>query len=295
MPVFTKQELVKYFRGLYITKVKDAISSYVIHKQISVLEINAYIDELSGHMKERIEPIMAEYGIKLVNFYVNDLSVPDDDPAVKTLKGALAKKAEMDIIGYNYQQERSFDTLEGAATNPGSNSAQLMGAGMGLGMGVGMGGSIGGAFGNVAQAIQTKGMKLCPKCGAQVEADKRFCGGCGFDLAKQEKEAEKPEPIKLKCSSCGAELNKASRFCSECGKKYNPCPKCGADLKEGAKNCPECGYELPRRCPKCDTVLPGNVKFCPECGEALETHCPKCDKVIEGEPKFCPECGEKLR
>ena len=35
-------------------------------------------------------------------------------------KDALAKKAEMNIIGYNYQQERSFDTLEGAAKNPGT-------------------------------------------------------------------------------------------------------------------------------------------------------------------------------
>jgi len=34
---------------------------------------------------------------------------------VNESKSALAKKAEMNILGYNYQQERSFDTLEGAA------------------------------------------------------------------------------------------------------------------------------------------------------------------------------------
>ena len=51
MPIFDKQSLIKYFRGLYITKVKDAISSYIVKKQISILEINAYIDELSLHMK----------------------------------------------------------------------------------------------------------------------------------------------------------------------------------------------------------------------------------------------------
>ena len=86
---------------------------------------------------------MAEYGIKLVNFYVNDISVPEDDLAVKKLKDALAKKAEMNIIGYSYQQERSFDTLEGAANNKGSGSAPLMGAGIGLGMGVGLGSAMG--------------------------------------------------------------------------------------------------------------------------------------------------------
>lgn len=44
----------------------------------------------------------------------------------------MAKKAEMDIIGYNYQQERSFDTLETAAGNSGNGG--MMNAGMGLSM-----------------------------------------------------------------------------------------------------------------------------------------------------------------
>lgn len=143
LSVFDKTNILKYFRGLYLTKVKDAISSYLVHKQISIMEINAYIEELSTYLQEKMQPVLEEYGIKLVNFYVNDISVPEDDTAVKKLKDALAKKAEMNIIGYNYQQERSFDTLEGAAKNPGT-SGDLMGAGLGLGMGVTMGGAVGG-------------------------------------------------------------------------------------------------------------------------------------------------------
>lgn len=143
LSVFDRDSIFRFFRGLYLTKVKDSISSYLIKKQISVLEINAYLDEISEHLKERMIPAFHEYGIKLINFYVNDISVPEDDPAVKKLKEALAKKAEMDIIGYNYVQERSFDTLEGAATNPGSGQSGLMGAGIGLGMGVGIGGPLG--------------------------------------------------------------------------------------------------------------------------------------------------------
>src|SRR5574344_265939 len=142
LPIFDKTSVVKYFRGLYLTKVKDAISSYLVHKQISIMEINAYIEELSSYLQDKMQPVLEEYGIKLINFYVNDISVPEDDSAIKKLKDALAKKAEMNIIGYNYQQERSFDTLEGAAKNNGS-SANLMGAGMGLGMGVTMGGAVG--------------------------------------------------------------------------------------------------------------------------------------------------------
>ena len=62
------------------------------------------------------------------------MSVPKDDPDVIKLKDVLAKKDEIDIIGYSYNQECSFDTLEGAATNKSANSASLMGADMDLGM-----------------------------------------------------------------------------------------------------------------------------------------------------------------
>jgi len=291
LPVFDKASILKYFRGLYITRVKDAISSYLVHKQISILEINAYLDELSDFMKERIEPTLDEYGIKLISFFVNDINVPEDDPAVIKLKGALAKRAEMNIIGYNYQQERSFDTLEGAATNPGSTSAGIMGAGLGLGMGVTMGGTMGNQFQGIAGELNTNTMetKECENCHAKVLKNKRFCGECGFDTEKTASENI------LRCGSCEMIITTNTKFCPECGKKYNPCPKCFTDLSEDATKCDSCGYEKPPLCPNCNnTLLNNNLKFCPECGTSLVKKCSKCDTVINGSPKFCPECGDKL-
>lgn len=297
LPVFDKTSLLKYFRGLYLTKVKDAISSYLVHKQISVMEINAYIDELSDHVRERIVPTMDEYGIKLVNFYINDISVPEDDEAVKKLKDALAKRAEMDIVGYSYVQERSFDTLEGAATNPGSGQAGFMGAGIGLGMGVGVGGAVGAQMGGISQNIMANSeKKTCPKCNAVMEKEKRFCSECGYDtMAPKSEEKIEEKKDSTVCKDCGAEFSKNMKFCPECGKKYNPCPKCGEDMKIGGTLCEACGYELPRPCPNCGCLLENkNFKFCPECGASLIRKCPSCNAEIEGSPKFCPECGAKL-
>lgn len=294
LPVFDKNSMVKYFRGLYVTKVKDAISSYLVHKKISMLEINAYIDELSDYMKERIEPTLAEYGIKLANFYVNDISIPEDDPALVKLKAALAKRAEMNIVGYSYQQERSFDTLEGAAKNPNSSSAPIMGTGIGLGIGVGLGGTVGGAFSSISnelKAVKSEETKECPECHAQMAVNQRFCGQCGYDSTKEEE--NKTE--KIVCKNCGHELQSNAKFCPECGKKYNPCPKCGADLEEGADTCYVCGYEFPIKCESCGKLIPKTSKFCPECGQPLVKRCPKCNAIIEGNPKFCPECGESLK
>ncbi len=302
LAVFDRANLIKYFRGLYVTKVKDVISTYFIHKQISILEINAYIDEISSFMKERIEPALEDFGIKLAGFYVNDISVPEDDPAVGKLKEALAKRAEMNIIGYNYQQERSFDTLEGAAKNPGSVSAPIMGAGIGLGMGFGVGGAVGNAFGSAAGNINTGDHKTgaatqkeCPKCRAMNDLKSRFCGSCGYDFEKSVRlDNDVNNSARIVCTSCGFEYSNTSKFCPECGNKYIPCPKCGADIPDDAVKCKVCGYEKEGNCPKCGAEINKKAKFCPECGESFVQKCPGCNSIIEGSPKFCPECGKNL-
>lgn len=295
LPVFDKTNLVKYFRGLYLTKVKDAISSYLVHKQISIMEINAYIEELSVYLEEKMRPVLHEYGIDLLNFCINDISVPEDDPAVMQLKNALAKKAEMNIIGYNYQQERSFDTMESAAKNAGDGS-ELMGAGIGLGMGVAVGGAVGGQFGGIAKALNTNAedAKLCPGCKSVMPKGKRFCADCGYDTNNAEE-----QPVSggsVVCSHCGANYARSDKFCPQCGDPYNPCPQCGADLEAGSSVCPACRYEFPSPCPGCGAALPSTaVRFCPECGRSLQKSCPSCGVPLTGQFKFCPECGKALR
>ena len=293
LPVFDKDNIVRFFRGLYLTKVKDSISSYLIHKGVSVLEINAYLFELSEHLKERIAPTLEEYGIRLLNFYVNNINVPEDDPAVKTLKDALAKRAEMDIVGFNYVQERSFDTLEGAATNPGSTQSGIMGAGIGLGMGMGVGGAIGNQTGGLMQNLNVNETKKCTACNTNMDATARFCPACGSDTqAPQVVKAETPDTTT--CNGCGEEFSKRYKFCPGCSKPYSPCASCGADMNPGAGVCNVCGKTPPKPCHKCGFAVENeNVKFCPECGESLAKKCADCGTAINGNPKFCPECGSK--
>lgn len=207
VPTFDKATVSDYFRGLYVAQVKDIISSYFLQKQVSVLEINAYMNELSQHMREPIVPVMLDYGVELVSFYVNDISVPEDDTAIKQLKDALAKRAEMNILGYDYQQGRSFDVLEGLAKNPGSATSAILGIGTGLGVG----GLVGSAFNNMAQQIQT-----------QNSTDES-----------------------IRCLSCGKSILKGSKFCPECGKPLTKlCPKCNAVVSLISKFCPDCGEQF---------------------------------------------------
>lgn len=288
LPVFDRRAIVGYFRGVYLTKAKDAISSYLVHKGISILEINAYLDEISTFLKEKISPFFDEFGINLTSFYVNDINVPENDNAVIQLKKALAKRAEMDIVGYNYQQERSFDTLEGAATNPGSSQSAFVGAGIGLGMGVGMGNTVGTQFGGITQNLNTN-VHNCPKCNASMDQNARFCPQCGFDTKKEESDRS------VKCSACSAVLPENPKFCPQCGKKYNPCSKCKADMPDGATACPVCGEKLPTRCPNCGHTMASDMKFCPQCGHSMIIVCSGCGKQLEKGTKFCPECGTTVK
>ncbi len=260
---FSSDDITKYFRGMYLTKIKDDISEYLIKKKISILEINAYIGDISESLQEKISPTFAEYGIELVNFYVNDISVPEDDTAVIKLKEALAKKAEMDIIGYSYAQERSFDTLEGAATNQGSGSAPLMGAGIGMGMGFGLGNNFGGSFGEIGKNIDTRQTKECMSCHKQIGMEYIFCPFCGNDA-------------------------------SIAHGHQNVCRKCGASNKAGLKFCGQCGNSLLKTCPKCGGVVDDKQKFCPECGSSLIKRCSACGNELADGLKFCSECGKKV-
>lgn len=227
------------------------------------MEINAYINEISESLRASILPTFSSFGIELVNFYVNDISVPEDDTAVIKLKDALAKKAEMDIIGYSYTQERSFDTMEGAAMNPGSASAPIMGAGLGLGMGLGMGGSFGGAFGDMGKTINTNSNKECPHCRKQIGAEYKFCPFCGKDTSITSNNAV--------CSKCGASNSIGVKFCGQCGNMLiKVCPKCGGAVDDKQKFCPHCGNTLVKRCSSCNAEIGDNLKFCPECGNKVD-------------------------
>lgn len=284
MKFFNTTTLTDYFRGLYVTRVKDRLSSSLVKSKISILEINSHLDEISGELEAQLRTEFAEYGIRIASFFVNDISVPENDPAVKQLKAALAKRAEMDILGYNYQQERTFDTLNTAAGNTGA-AGTVMGAGMGVGMGFGMGGAIGNAAAGMGGVMNTaEEKKECPGCHASIGASLKFCPHCGVDTTKQ------PEKAQLSCSVCGTPFAAGAKFCPECGRKFHACAACGADIPDGATKCPNCSAMM---CPNCGNPLTAGAKFCLECGHALVKKCANCGAELPDNSKFCAQCGTK--
>lgn len=240
---FDHKTLLEYFRGILLKNIKELISKQLVEKKVTLLEINNYLTEMSDAVKERLIEEFRNYGLLLQSFSIIAVHIPPNDPSYVRLKDALAKKAEMDIVGYNYAQERTYGVLDRAASNEGGGASNIMGAGIGLGMGVNLGGAFGNAMGNamssVAQPQQTVAATiLCPNCNSPLPADAKFCYKCGNKIVSQSS---------LKTVSC---------------------PKCHAEVPEGAF-CISCGAPLKKVCPKCGTELLPDAIFCRICGEKL--------------------------
>ena len=181
LPAFTEKTLGGYFRGVIVMRTKDVIASTMTSGNCSLWQIGTKLNELSDVLQKRLTEDLADYGVELRLFTINSISTDENDAPVVQLRKALAKKAEMDIIGYSYAQERSFDALQTAAGNKGSAGA-LMGAGMGLGMGVGVGSPMGNAMSAIAKNIKPAGAKHCVNCGAELPHEAKFCPGCGTKI-----------------------------------------------------------------------------------------------------------------
>lgn len=227
---FTSQEINVFFRTAFVMKVKTKLAQYMKNTRQSVFDIQGDLEALSESLTPELNEILDEYGVKLVNFYVSDISIPENDPNYAKINDAYARKGRMQLYGEEYGRLTGEMLLENMSTSPAAGAAA--GAGMGMGMGMMAGGAMAGiaqqVFAPVTQSIQqavqqpvqpssrsryaprgevsATGMK-CPNCGEAVQPGARFCGNCGSKLEAQ----------KSVCTQCGAEMAPNARFCSNCG------------------------------------------------------------------------------
>lgn len=222
--------VIQFYRGLIVTKVKTYVSSIIINRKISVLEIAPMLEEISHEMKNGLHSEFDRYGIGVLNFYITSINFPDED--FELINSILGDKAAFDIIGDNrYNVKRTYDVMETAAGNEGSGG--IAAAGLGLGIGAGAGMSLGQTLNqNVVNATQPARVP-CSNCHAPNDPSAKFCYDCG----------SKMEQVKKHCPSCQATVASNMKFCAECGCSLAPlkCSSCSTELTPGAKFCPECG------------------------------------------------------
>ena len=260
--VFKSADLVKNFRGIISSHVKDCISKIMINGQLSYFMINANLFEISGVVKERLDDIFDEYGIQIEYFNIETIDVPEKDYSAVT--AAKERRTGRRIEGYTWQEERQMMIAEKFAGNEGTlgNIGGAVGGFM-------MGGAFGGSITEIAQ--QALSPDRIPTSAPPKDVsgslnpmrnEKAMSSGAGgFDVggffggakAPMPEPESTPTPAPVSdasagfCSDCGAPLVPGAMFCAHCGKKVEAapvCANCGRQLEAGQRFCPFCGTKV---------------------------------------------------
>ncbi len=135
---FTTDEISFQIRNIIVSRFSTAIA----RSNVPVLDMAANTEELGKLLAERITPEVAEFGLEIPSFYIENISLPEE------VEKALDKRSSMGIAGdlHKFTEYSAAEAMTEAARNPG-------GAGMGMGMGMGMAmGSRTGPWGNTPDA-----------------------------------------------------------------------------------------------------------------------------------------------
>lgn len=228
---FTSEQINAYFRTAFTGKIKTNLAKYIKQNNLSVLDLMTDYDEIGEKLIPVLNELLDEYGVRLVNFYIGGINIPEDDPSYLRIKDAASRKKRMAEYGDDYGRLTGEMLLENMSNSPAAGGAA--GAGMGMGMGMMAGGMMGGIAAQVfapvgqsmqqgvQQPVQRGGSRYAPQSN-NVGGNQIICSACG---------ASNPNTMKF-CGSCGAKLAEAKLFC----------PNCGAEMAAGMKFCGECGH-----------------------------------------------------
>jgi membrane protease subunit (stomatin/prohibitin family) len=134
---FTTDEIQFQIRNHIVSNFSQIIAS----SGIPVLDMAANTIDLAKIVADRIAPAIAQYGLELPGFYIENVSLPENVEAV------LDQRTKMGIVGDlgKYQQFATAEAMQAAASNPSGDGG--MGAGLGMGMGMAMAGQMAGNLG----------------------------------------------------------------------------------------------------------------------------------------------------
>ena len=134
---FTTDEVSLQIRNIVVQEISRVLAG----SGIPVLDMAANTQDLSKLVTTAIQPTIAEYGLSIPEFYIENISLPEE------VEKALDKRTSMGIVGdlNKYAQFSAAEAMTKAAENPGA-------AGAVIGMGLGGMAMQGGPWGQAPQA-----------------------------------------------------------------------------------------------------------------------------------------------
>jgi membrane protease subunit (stomatin/prohibitin family) len=177
--IYRVGDLEGQLRNTIVARMTDTFAQ----SAVPFLDMAANQAELGQKIAENMKPALADFGLSLESFVVENISLPDE------LQKLLDQRIGMNMVGdmNRYTQFQVAQSLPVAAANEGGGAA-----GIGVGLGAGM--------------AMAQTMVNAMKPGEQPPP---AAGGAGAPAA--------PATDTKFCINCGKPIPRASKFCPECG------------------------------------------------------------------------------
>ena len=295
------------FRSMVTTTVRTNLAKLIRDLNINILEVDSYLDALSFSLREKVRPGFEAYGLTVTQFFVTNVSLPEDDQNFKKLRelsaasyiGTREAEVQADIVRAKREVEIEKGTTENEMARleaqreiiraqaeaekrrlSGLAEAEVMQAQgynkkdefqmevqKAYAEGIGKMGSGSGGSGGSSVVSDMVGLGVGFAAAGKVGEQFKNMFNTDGGSAQQTQTAQNQDG--WSCPSCGETGNRGA-FCSGCGKP-----------KPTLWNCPSCGEK-------------GNKgAFCSGCGKPKPTlwDCPSCgEKGNKG--AFCSGCGK---
>lgn len=139
------------------------------------------------------------------------------------------------------------------------------------------------------QMKRVKGLRNCPKCGAEVADEAIFCPGCGFSLPPKVTPIPQSALQQKRCENCGSMVDEDAAFCTECGWSFTNQPQVDTsymteDDDEATVLLNDCQDTAANESVS-EQILPDeveNIRVCKNCGAPLRP-----------QSMFCTNCGTR--
>lgn len=286
----SQDDVVRNFKTAFRQHFTDALADYLTNSNQEILQVLNKKKALADSLIIELNDILAEYGIGLINFYIESIEIPENDATMSRIREMRIKRQEKNFdreqqaadsrlklgleretadtnryvsgqeaqADYERMKIRDQDGNNGWARQEASGilkSAATNKATVGLGTGIGMGVSAGKAVNKMANG---------------------FFNGTDINSSLSAPGPANGAPVNI-CPKCNSVIPNGMSFCGTCGTQFTPpaqqvCAKCGTAIPSGMKFCGACGTPVATAnvCKNCGKEVPAGMKFCGICGTPVD-------------------------
>ena len=289
------KSLQDLFRPLINTVFRANFAPIVRENNINIIEVDQHVEQLAKPMYEKINAGFEEYGLTVVDFYITDIVLPEEDRNFRQIKDIMAssylgvKQAEVDAtieaakraielekqqtMTATKQMELQRDIL---STQAEAQKTNIMAEAEANKM----------RLEGYAQADVMKAQGYTQKDVIQADVQKAYAEGMGnfgsnggngtgggiasdmmsMQMGMMAANAMSGQMKEMMSGFAGNNMNQTQPAAPDTNSIF--CPNCGTKLPAGAKFCMNCGQSLVVKnvCPNCGNELPAGAKFCLNCG-----------------------------